>query len=63
MAAPTETPKRQRKPEPAGVVSARGASLKERRKEQGLKRVEVWVRPEDEERIRSLARELTQSPQ
>jgi hypothetical protein len=56
----TEAPKRGRKPkERAETVNARGAALKERRRAQGLERVEVWVKPEHKDKIRALARELS----
>jgi len=45
-----EAPKRGRKPrtkpEPANQVNARGQALKDRRREAGLTRVELWIKPE-----------------
>lgn len=52
------TTKRRKAPEPAKVVTARGAKLRADRAAQGLKRCEVWARPEHHEAIKAFAREL-----
>lgn len=53
-----QAPKRRKAPEPAKAVTARGAKLRAERAAQGLKRCEVWARPEHHEAIKAFAREL-----
>lgn len=50
--------KRRKAPEPAKAVTARGAKLRAERAAKGLKRCEVWARPEHHEAIKAFAREL-----
>lgn len=50
--------KRRRTPEPAKSVTARGAKLRAERAARGLRRCEVWARPEHHEAIKAFAREL-----
>ena len=57
MSSTTEAPKRGRKPEPAEAVNARGAALKERRRAQGLIRVEIWIKPEHKEQAKAFEAE------
>ena len=50
--------RRAKAPEPAKAVTARGAKLRAERAAQGLKRCEVWARPEHHDAIKMFAREL-----
>lgn len=47
-----------RKPEPQEQVNKRHADLKQRREAAGLKRCEVWAKPEHHAAIKEFARSL-----
>lgn len=54
----TETPKRGRKPEPKEAIADRQDKLRKGRESTGLKRCEVWAKPEHHAQIRAYAKAL-----